>query len=158
MEVIVPITYEEVCGIFQKYKPSARILYGRNIDLELHGKEIWIHTPIGGGIIYPDRRNFTVTKPEITRKVFECFLIICTVDEWMSWLTKQEAQAVFLRYIDHSMILKTKRWSEADTDFNDHTLIYETRSIKQIAEMMNVSRRKVLKLLDRAINRILETV
>ena len=145
-----PLTENDIVEVLLRYKPALAKIFQSPVDLEIDDSgEIHVFTTSGGVSLEPIVN--TSIKVVGLEELKVPAAIVKLVDEWMKNLTVQQRKVLFYRYIDHDM----KSGYPEYLDRDDWRVKYHTRSERQVAKIMGVSRNTVRSYIQRALRQIL---
>lgn len=140
---------EDIIEILQMYKPAIQKLFRKPVALyfDRTKKEIGIEAP-GSGLLFTlslaKKMGF---KEPCLEELVRAGVVVRIVDEWITQLPLQQAEAIFHRYINHDF--------EPVADESDWRIRYKTLSYREIAKKMNISLRRAYVLVQRGLRGIL---
>ena len=140
---------EDVIEILQMYKPAIQKLFRGQVALffDRARKEIGIEVPGSGLLFASSFAKRTGFREPYLGELVRAGAVVRIVDEWITQLPLQQAEAIFHRYINHDF--------EPVADESDWRIRYKTLSYREIAQKMGISLRRAYVLVQRGLRGIL---
>ncbi len=149
----IPLTEDDIVDILLRYKPALSKIFRQSVDLEIDDEgEIHAFTTAGGMSLEPIVN--TSIKAVGLEELKAPVAVVKLVENWMKDLTVQQRKALFYRYIDHDM----RRGYPEYLDRDDWRVKYHTRSERQVAKVMGITRDSVREYIRRGIRKILRSI